>query len=110
MSLNRKDKIQHEAADTKEKFLVDCPGPLGFAFLVIAVYLLTIHIFVLLENHQRGVRGSTSAGGTISKMHLWATFYSFIEVWGGPFTMALLLNVERTVIVVKLSRIHEIGS
>ena len=39
---------------------------------------------------------------TISKMHLCATFCSFTEVWGRPCNMALLLDVERTVIAMEL--------
>ena len=69
--------------------------------MVTAVYLLTIHMFVLLENYQRRVRGPASVV-TISKMHLCATFCSFTEVWGRPCNMALLLDVERTVIAMEL--------
>lgn len=63
---NRQDKIHYETADIKEIFLIDCPVQ---DFLVTAVYLLTIHMLVLLENYQRRVR-SPACVVTISKMHL----------------------------------------
>ena len=54
---NRQDKIHYETADITETFLIDCPVQ---DFLVTAVYLLTVHMFVLLENYQRRVRGPAS--------------------------------------------------
>ena len=67
-------------ADIKEIFLVDYHGSFEFNFLMITVYLLTIYMFVLLENHQRRVRGPASIIVTISRMHLSTTFYNFTEV------------------------------
>ena len=103
---NRQDNIHYETADMKEIFLIACPVQ---DFLVTAVYLLTIHMLVLLENYQRRVRSPASVG-TISKMHLWATFCSFTEVWGRPCTVALLLDVERTITAMELDGGGEFGS
>lgn len=97
-------------ADIKEIFLVDCHGPFGFNFLVTAVYLLTIYVFVLLENHKRRVRGPASISVTIRKMPLSTTFYNFIEVLDGPFTMVLFIGYKNNSDCYQVGRDHEAGS
>lgn len=96
-------------ADIKDIFLVDCHGPFGFNFLVTAVYLLTIYMFVLLENHKRRVRGPASNSVTTSKMPLLTTSYNFIEVLDGPFTMVLFIGIKITLIVIKLGGIMKLA-